>query len=75
MCLPRVHLSRSCLRAQVPGPFVHSLQQLAAAAADDPACVTWLLLVGNNGTMALETLKAAVFSKGLAPSSSRNVVL
>jgi hypothetical protein len=60
-------LSRSCLLAQVPGPFVHSLQQLAAAAADDPACVTWLLLVGNNGTMTLETLKAAVFSRGLAP--------
>ena len=51
------------MRAQVAGPFVASLQQLAAAAAADPASVTWLLLVGNNGMVTLESLKASVFSK------------
>ncbi len=61
------------MHAQEPGPFVRSLQQLAAAAADDPASVMWLLLVGNNSTMALETLKAAVLSKGLVQTVTGDV--
>ncbi len=61
------------MHPQEPGPFVHSLQQLAAAAADDPTSVMWLLLVGNNDTMALETLKAAVLSKSLVQTVTGDV--
>ena len=57
----------------MPGPFVHSLQQLAAAAAADPAPVIWLLLVGNNGGMVLESLKAAVFSRSLVQTVTGDV--
>jgi hypothetical protein len=51
------------------------LQQCAAAAAADPAAVVWMLLVGNNGTKTLETLKAAVFSNNLVQTVTGDVSL
>ncbi len=61
--------------AQAPGPFVLSLQQCGAAAAADAATVVWLLLVGNNGTKTLETLKAAVFSNNIVQTVIGDVIL
>jgi hypothetical protein len=60
---------------QVPGPFVASLQQLAAAAEADPASVTWLLLVGNNGMVTLESLKLSVFSKAVVQTMTGDISL
>ncbi len=63
------------VHAQAPGPFVASLQQCGAAAAADPATVVWLLLVGNNGTKTLETLKAAVFSNNVVQTITGDIAL
>ncbi len=60
---------------QAPGPFVASLQQCGTAAAADPATVVWLLLVGNNGSKTLETLKAAVFSNTIVQTITGDITL
>ena len=60
-------------RVQAPGPFVASLQEQAAAAAADPATVIWLHLIGNNGTMTLENLKAAVFSRSTVQTATGSI--
>jgi hypothetical protein len=62
-------------RSQMAGPFVSSLQELSASAAADPSSVIWLLLVGNNGIVILESLKSAVFSKTLVQTVTGSIVV